>query len=185
MVSPSERRSSSNAWPMRERSRVGSGLEPIHPGAIAAKMGSALAEANMVRVIACIVFLLSGVIPLETPALSAELFVVVPDGGRKNCVDLDSRWHVGTIIAWRQYTCGTHGRACLGPDRLRAGLYQRRLLDGDVRRWNELQSKEDLPGRRDRLERRTVYLHRSGSLATQKHLDELHRDSRRFAAADA
>ena len=62
----------------------------------------------MVRVIACIVFLLSSVIPLETPALSAELFVVVPDGGRKNCVDLDSRWHVGTILSWRQYTCGTH-----------------------------------------------------------------------------
>lgn len=56
---------------------------------------------------ACALMLLSGIIPLEVPAASAELFVVVPDGTRKNCVDFDSRWHVGTVLAWRQYTCGT------------------------------------------------------------------------------
>ena len=61
----------------------------------------------MIRVCVSAAMLLSSVIPLETAALSAELFVVVPDGGRKNCVDLDSRWHVGTVLSWRQYTCGT------------------------------------------------------------------------------
>lgn len=61
----------------------------------------------MTRLVACAVLLISSVIPLETAALAAEYFVVVPDGGRKNCVDLDSRWRVGSIMAWRQYTCGS------------------------------------------------------------------------------
>jgi len=63
----------------------------------------------VLRVLACAALLLSTIIPLENSAVSAELFVVVPDGSRKNCVDLDSRWHVGTILAWRQYTCGSEG----------------------------------------------------------------------------
>ena len=45
------------------------------------------------------------IIPAESPTTSAVHFVVVPTTEGKDCVDLDSRWGVGSLLAWRQTIC--------------------------------------------------------------------------------
>ena len=46
-------------------------------------------------------------IPAEMPEAFAARFVVVPTTDGKDCVDLDSRWGVGSLLAWRQTICGS------------------------------------------------------------------------------
>jgi hypothetical protein len=46
-------------------------------------------------------------IPAEVPQAQAVRFVVVPTTDGMDCVDLDSRWSVGTLLAWRQTICGS------------------------------------------------------------------------------
>ena len=47
------------------------------------------------------------IVPAESPQSSAVRFVVVPTTDGKDCVDLDSRWGVGSLLAWRQTVCGS------------------------------------------------------------------------------
>jgi hypothetical protein len=61
----------------------------------------------MRQAIVCAALFWSSVIPLEQPAASAVRFVVVPTTEGKDCVDLDSRWGVGSLLAWRQTICGS------------------------------------------------------------------------------
>ena len=46
-------------------------------------------------------------IPAESPRTSAVRFVVVPTTDGTDCVDMDSRWGVGSLLAWRQALCGS------------------------------------------------------------------------------
>ena len=46
-------------------------------------------------------------IPAERPDTSATRFVKVPTTDGQDCVDLDSRWGVGTVLSWRQTICGS------------------------------------------------------------------------------
>jgi hypothetical protein len=62
----------------------------------------------MDRHILCASLLLASIIPLEQPSLNAEHVVLVPTTAGKDCVDLDSRWGVGAILAWKQEICGTN-----------------------------------------------------------------------------
>jgi hypothetical protein len=50
---------------------------------------------------------LSCIVPFDRPAARAEHMVVVPTTEGKDCIDLDSRWGVGVILAWRQTICGS------------------------------------------------------------------------------
>jgi len=61
----------------------------------------------MPRILACAALLFSAVIPMEMPAADAVRFVVVPTTEGKDCVDLDSRWGLGSLLAWRQTICGS------------------------------------------------------------------------------
>jgi len=62
----------------------------------------------MMRVLVAAALLMgAAVIPAESPAASAARFVVVPTTDGKDCVDLDSRWGVGSLLAWRQTICGS------------------------------------------------------------------------------
>ena len=60
----------------------------------------------MIRVLA-FALSLSSAVPLELPAAAAVRFVTVPTTHGQDCVDLDSRWGVGAILAWRQTICGS------------------------------------------------------------------------------
>jgi len=46
-------------------------------------------------------------LPAEQPTANAVRFVAVPATDGQDCVDLDSRWGVGTVLAWRQTFCGS------------------------------------------------------------------------------
>jgi hypothetical protein len=46
-------------------------------------------------------------LPAEQPTANAVRFVAVPATDGQDCVDLDSRWGVGTVLAWRQTICGS------------------------------------------------------------------------------
>jgi len=59
----------------------------------------------MFRVSALAALLFSSVVPMERPSTVAEHFAVVPSSDGKDCVDLDSRWGVGALLAWRQAIC--------------------------------------------------------------------------------
>ena len=62
----------------------------------------------MTRVLfACLAILSSSLLPLEQPTALSERLVVVPTREGKDCVDLDSRWGVGALLAWRQTICGS------------------------------------------------------------------------------
>ena len=61
----------------------------------------------MARIWACAVLLCLSVIPAEMPAAQAVRFVVVPTTDGHDCVDLDSRWGVGALLAWKQSICGS------------------------------------------------------------------------------
>jgi hypothetical protein len=65
----------------------------------------------MARILVCAALVLSTIVPLEQPVSSAEHFVAVPTTAGKDCVDLDSRWGVGAILAWRQSICGSNSAA--------------------------------------------------------------------------
>ncbi len=51
------------------------------------------------------------IMPAESPRTDAIHFVVVPTTEGKDCVDLDSRWGVGALLAWRQTICGSTRQA--------------------------------------------------------------------------
>src|SRR5580765_2097437 len=59
----------------------------------------------------CAALLWSTIAPMEFSAASAERLVTVPHTRGKDCVDLDSRWGVGAILAWKQTICGSDGPA--------------------------------------------------------------------------
>jgi len=61
----------------------------------------------MIRGIGIAILLGLALIPAEQPTASAVHFVVVPTTGGKDCVDLDSRWGLGSLLAWRQTVCGS------------------------------------------------------------------------------
>ncbi|MFL6730737.1 MAG: hypothetical protein ACJ8EH_01040 [Sphingomicrobium sp.] len=58
-------------------------------------------------ILACAALLFASVVPIEMPMASAVRFVVVPTTQGGDCVDLDSRWGLGSLLAWRQTICGS------------------------------------------------------------------------------
>ena len=65
----------------------------------------------MPRALLCAALLCWAFVPLEFLAASPGRLVAVPDSDGKDCVDLDSRWGVGAILAWKQTICGSRGPA--------------------------------------------------------------------------
>ena len=61
----------------------------------------------MLRVLMSAALLISGIVPLERPTAVAVRFVVVPTTQGQDCIDLDSRWGLGALLAWRQTICGS------------------------------------------------------------------------------
>ena len=47
------------------------------------------------------------IVPTEQPGVASVRFVMVPTTDGQDCIDLDSRWGVGTVLAWRQTICGS------------------------------------------------------------------------------
>ena len=61
----------------------------------------------MVRGLGLAALLGLSIVPAEQPSASAVRFVMVPATDGQDCIDLDSRWSVGTVLAWRQIICGS------------------------------------------------------------------------------
>ena len=60
-----------------------------------------------VPIVTLLLMSLSGV-PAQASTATGARFVVVPTTDGKDCVDLNSRWGVGSLLAWRQTICGSN-----------------------------------------------------------------------------